>query len=465
MCVWSVLAGASARAGEYAPPDGRDEAVVWPIVYLSWQRDPTTTMTVHWIAPSVEGAPVVVWSKPAGSEESAWRSTPGLRRAMPFRPDLRIHWAEITGLEPDRDYAFNLVENGPVYRFRTLPDDPAVPIRFVAGGCVLTSPQIFRQINAHAAALDPHFALLTGDLAYSAGTEDQRAGLWLRFLDLWNKTMVAPDGRLIPMIVTIGNHEIEDDDGFGRPREAAPFFYSVFALPGPGGYGVLDVGRFLSIIVLDSGHTNSIAGPQRRWLETTLEQRHDVTHLIAAYHMPAYPSDRGSDDRYNAWVRQHWSPLFERHGVDLCFEAHDHCYKRTQPIRRGRVDPAGITYFGDGGWAMTQLRQPALPGRDGWFGQRRWYLTATRRTNHFNFVTLDGRRRTVHAIDDQGNVFDSFAQIDGEPAAVELTPVVSRWLRTETWLGIAAAAVLMLYVLARRRAGATPAVADGATAA
>ena len=71
--------------------------------------------------------------------------------------------------------------------------------------------------------------------------------------------MVGRDGRLIPMVACIGNHEV--DGGYGKPREKAPFFYALFdGLFPETGYATLDFGDYLSLVLLDTGHTS----PDRR---------------------------------------------------------------------------------------------------------------------------------------------------------------------------------------------------------
>jgi hypothetical protein len=66
-----------------------------------------------------------------------------------------------------------------------------------------------------------------------------------------------------------------------------------------------------------------------------------VPHLFPVYHVPGYPSVRAFDGATSAQVREHWAPLFERAGVRVAFENHDHAYKRTHPIRAGAATRPG----------------------------------------------------------------------------------------------------------------------------
>lgn len=414
-----------------------------PAVYLTWQRDPSTTMTVHWHAwPDRPGS--VVRYRPADRPDAAWSTAEGESRPI-AGSERRVHTAEITGLEPDTAYVFQPGLAAYDFRFSTLPAGPTRPIRFVASGCVYKVGEVFTRLADRLAARSPDFALLSGDIAYANATIDN-APIWFRFLELWKRHMVKPDGGLVPMVWAIGNHEVAG--GYGQPRDAAPFFYDLIAFPEPG-YGVLDLGDYLSLVVLDSGHTNPVAGAQTDWLERTLSPRRDVPHLFATHHVPAYPSARDYGGWLNRRIRKHWVPLFESHGVDVVFEAHDHCYKRTHPIRGGRVDESGIVYIGDGGWATDGTRTPAAPGE-------RWYLAATSAANHATLVTLDGDVRTFEPIDVHGNTLETpYRMTAGLPVTIKLTGGAGSGLPWWLWVviaGGAAVAVVVTLLIVRRSA-------------
>ena len=56
-----------------------------------------------------------------------------------------------------------------------------------------------------AARQDPYFALIGGDLAYDNGRSPET---FLKFIQNYSQQVVDPQGRLIPLITTIGNHEV-----------------------------------------------------------------------------------------------------------------------------------------------------------------------------------------------------------------------------------------------------------------
>src|SRR6185436_7491187 len=100
--------------------------------------------------------------------------------------DLKVHRCELTGLLPGTEYKFKVGEHSPVLRFRTMPAKGTDVISFVSGGDA--------GVNAHAvatnkiaAAQEPRFALLGGDLAYDNGRSPET---FLGFLRNYSQQMV-----------------------------------------------------------------------------------------------------------------------------------------------------------------------------------------------------------------------------------------------------------------------------------
>ncbi len=281
-----------------------------------------------------------------------------------------------------------------------MPKDLTQPVRFVAGGDVYSQVKWMSDMTALAARQDPAFIVFGGDLAYAhGGISEEKITRWFDYFAIWKTNAIAPDGRLIPMLVTIGNHEVKGS--FHQPLERAASFYTVFAMPGPQGYAALDFGKYFSLFLLDSDHTHDIAGVQAEWLGKNLAARRKVPHVIPIYHTPAYPGYR-EDGPQAKDVREHWCPLFDKYNVKLVFENHDHCFKHTHPIRAGKIDPTGTTYLGDGAWGVG-LRTPDVT-------KPKWYIAKSGGIRHFYLVTLYDHARHVVAINDSGAIFDELYQ-------------------------------------------------------
>lgn len=386
-------------------------------VYLTWLRDPSTTMVVNWVN-LYENTAVRVWHRARGEER--WASTWGLRSQV--EPSvLQVRRVELTGLRPDTVYEFALGEAIPtpeavhrVRRFRTPPAELTAerPVRFVSGGDTMHRRDWFDAMNRAAGAQDPDFALIGGDLAYADGVNATR---WIDWLQSVTEELRAPDGRLIPLVVGIGNHEVRGHYN-GRIPEDAPYFYGFFALPENRSTYALDFGSYLSLLVLDSDHTRPIAGEQTRWLADALAARAGRRFVFPCYHYPAYgttkrPKEGGlpSEHPRSLTIRREWAPLFEKHAVTAVFENDHHAYKRTHPIRAGKIDEqAGVVYLGDGAWGV-EVRPVATP-------EEAWYLARSEARRHVFVVTLSvSGEATVRAIDASGEVFDR-CTLPGRPA-------------------------------------------------
>ena len=377
-----------------------DTCLKQPIIYLTWQSSPQTTMTVQWLTDAVNKNDRIIY-RPRGSD-AAWQVVAGSHEPAPEGHDeILIHQAEITALKPDTSYEFFLLGAPQELYFRTMPETLDQPIHFVVGGDIYHDDiEAVRETSRAAAATNPSFALLGGDLAYAAAKYKDRPELhyrWLEFLRSWQADMVTSDGHMIPFLPTTSN---EDTAGryFQSPKEAA-FFYALFATPGEQGYNVIDFGDYLSVWLLDSGHTHPINGAQADWLTETLAERADRPNKFAVYHVPAFPSYRDPNYGVAPLVREFWVPIFEEGNLDVAFEHHDHAYKRTHPIRNNQADPTGVLYIGDGGWGESNPRIPSLP-------EEKWYLAESASERHFIEVTIDGEETEIRAINYLGEVFD-----------------------------------------------------------
>ncbi len=380
---------------------------------LTWQQDPTSTMTIDWHTDDDSNANLEY--KQVGTP--VWGDQSGKSFPFPYS-DRTIHRVELTGLEADTEYRFRFGEDSGTWKFRTMPTEASRPVRFASGGDVRHEKEWMEQTNRHAASFDPDFIAWGGDLAYANGRED-RLYRWYEFMDAMLNTLVTDDGRVIPVLAGIGNHEVlggyyhnddsnhregfppykQDDDSRER---IAPYYYNLFAFPGQPGYGVLDFGDYMSIILLDTDHTNPVEGEQTRWLEHILSERSDVPHVFPTYHVPAYPSVRNPEWSPNVEVRKHWVPLFEMYGVRVAFENHDHAYKRTHPIRNGKISANGIVYFGDGAWGVRTRES----GRR--HEKHAFYLKRVASQRHFILATIYGREQHFVVINEDGHVIDEY---------------------------------------------------------
>lgn len=407
LLVWSAFNPVHADAGVPAPRD--------PLgMILTWQQAPTTTMTIDWH--EREMVPAKVHFREKGLEE--WRQQDGHSLAFPYS-DLIIKRVELTGLKPDTLYEFRVGEYTRTRKFRTMPDNVVErPVRFAIGGDVRHRIEWTEQTNRQAMKYDPDFVVWGGDLAYADGRPD-RAYRWYEMINSMMHTLVTPDGRNVPVVVGIGNHEVKGGYYFRDEHERrqgvpaysqtdesraaiAPYFFSLFAFPGQPGYGVLDFGDYMSLVALDTDHSNPVEGAQTDWLERVLEERAGVQHVFPFYHVGGFPSVRDPGGDTHVRVREGWVPLFEQYGVRVAFEHHDHSYKRTYPIRNGKVSADGIVYIGDGSWG-TRTREIGARHEE-----HAWYLKRAAAERHAVIATIHGTHQHFMAVSEDGHIIDEY---------------------------------------------------------
>ena len=394
-----------------------------PAVYLTWKNSPATTMMASWYNHSPEENTLLY----RAIGEVQWLTK--IANTTPFpHTERQIHTVEMTDLSPDTQYEFKVSGYEETFKFRTMPLSlsPHRPVKFGIGGDVDTG-SIADSMTVAIASKDPDFLVVGGDHAY----EDAKAEYfwkWYRYMESWFRNARAPDNRMIPIVVGIGNHEVRngfatshpdfDDSSSWRDRYAT-YYYRTFAFPGATNpYGVLDFGNYLSLIITDTEHSSPIISgndPQTQWLSSVLSSRKNVPNLIPVHHVPAYTSYRSFNDSVSQRIRQHWVPLYESAGVQLVFEHHDHTFKRTKPLLSGVENPRGIRYLGDGLWGTTP-RPPDLS---------RPYLETASTQHHVNLVTLSPSSRKIEAVDTSGNFFSTeiIQYPDGVPPSV--SPTVS----------------------------------------
>lgn len=319
----------------------------------------------------------------------------------PFGNAPTIAWsAKITGLNPATRYRISLKDrsigkpNTELIVETASLQMPSEGLKFVTGGDMAHTPELLNAMNTQCGKLDPHFALLGGDLAYANGITHDR---WYWWLDSWRDHAVTPDGRTVPMVVAIGNHEVQPAEQ-GLSRDFAPLFNSLFPLPDNNTAYSITFGDYLALVQLDSDHSQPVSA-QTDWLKSELTTLESVPWIFVCYHKPTFGTGVKPD---NTNVRSEWCPLFEKHKVDAVFENDHHVLKRTIAVTSdGKPDPVnGIPYFGDGSWGVKVRTIPeSVNDLD--------YMAHSESTNHLWLVELDKQQATLTARSADGKILDS----------------------------------------------------------
>jgi 3',5'-cyclic AMP phosphodiesterase CpdA len=279
-------------------------------------------------------------------------------------------WSTANALQPNTIYCYEVADDSGLLNtktgFRTAPSpDSTEPVRFLAfgdsGGGGSDQYALLEQMYTVKFDLMLH----TGDVAYNDGTvgqfEDNVFGV---YADLF---------RNIPFFPAAGNHDYHTLSG--QP------FREVFNLPGTEKWYSYDWGQ-VHFVALD---TESDYQTQAKWLDTDLAAT-DRPWKIVYMHKPPYSSGAHGSDMA---LRNTLTPIFQKYGVQLVLNGHDHNYERIEP-QKGTyyvvTGGGGIGTRSVGSSSFTALSEDVI---------------------HFVYGEATTDALTLHAIDATGREFDS----------------------------------------------------------
>lgn len=375
---------------------------------LTWQSDPTTTMTVDWHVKSERVSDAVIHFKQA--RDSVWRSQSGHRITLPI-PEKNIYRVELSGLNPGTRYAFRLGGFDQTYYFETMPSDiEQTPIVFAIGGNKLDQDfeggkMCMERVTSLAGQYKPRFLLWSGNWPDNQ-TEENLIWKWHEWFDAFQNGLVDEDGLVIPVVVP-GGHSIPV--GAARRSEITQGKNASFTSPTHSSEKqVLDFGKYLSFLYLNPRRIEGAFGNQTRWLRKMLRSRKNRPHVFPVYQARAYPASPTSSSEFSAQINQYWIPLFDRFEVPLVFEFQEKLYKRTVPLQNDQMVPSGTIYLGHGSWS-ADFTPPAVRDIPGYIDQM-----ISERT--IILVALHGSNRFIRTVNEFGQIVDEHPHLFNHPS-------------------------------------------------
>jgi hypothetical protein len=259
------------------------------------------------------------------------------------------HAVRLQRLRPDTLYAYRVRGQrtwSEWFQFRTAPAASSQqPWRFIYLGDAQNRirSQVSRVVRqAWGDAPRARLLIHAGDLVNSrAGRHDDEWGEWFHAGGF--------PLAMVPSLPAAGNHEYVKD-GDGAYAGLAPHWPAQMAVPANGAGGVESTTYFVDLggvrfVVLDtlSALEYGSAAAQARWLARVLAG-HGQRWTVVIQHHPMHSLSQGRD---NPLLREHWQPLYERHGVDLVLQGHDHAYGRGGNVGEGTraADPGHGTAY------------------------------------------------------------------------------------------------------------------------
>jgi acid phosphatase type 7 len=342
------LAGQNTLVVEGQP---RYEATAYPDrIVLTFGKDAATTQAVTWrTAPSVTRA--VAEISVAGDSPAlhlSARTVTGISRPLEAENGLAHHHSVVfEGLRPGTLYAYRVGGDGTWsewFQFRTASTAFA-PFSFLYFGDAQNAVKSHFSRTIRQAALDlpdARLMVFAGDLVnLRDGRDDDEWGEWFE-AGGWLHGM-------IPSVVATGNHEYVDgvNEAGEEWRVLSPHWPVQFTLPGNGPAGMEETVyhvdfqgvRFIALNSVEAVYEDAPdrVREQAAWVEGLLRDNPN-RWTVVTFHHPVVSVARGRD---NPALQEHWQPLFERHGVDLVLQGHDHSYGRGTNMGDGTMAWAG----------------------------------------------------------------------------------------------------------------------------
>ncbi len=388
----------------------------------------TDTVTVVWTTSEPGPAEVRYSTDLSHNHIAPAVSTLKLVDASPPYDNYYEHAATLSGLAADTTYNYAIYTQGT----RLAKDDPlhfqthpgigpdVCTFDFAVVGDTIYNYEYSQEVRDQALARGFDFMINLGDLAYVSATYDELEENFFHLFEvlLWNR-MVWP---------TLGNHEYVTDNG-------APYL-DVFHLPEQAlrpqdheRYYSFDYGN-AHLVFLDTETplyeiSDTVWDDMADWLEADLIAN-DSFWTIVSMHVPWYVSD----DRWHPSMIRTWLvPLFEQYGVDIVFQAHDHLYERTFPIKDdslSTVADGGVVYVtnGESGGNGTDY-EFYYPAPD-WSAVRHNHNYLSYGYASYTHIYVDNGIMSLITIDREGDVIDPVDGADpvviiersGEPGAL-----------------------------------------------
>ena len=177
--------------------------------------------------------------------------------------------------------------------------------------------------SAHETALSMYqkgvdLTLGLGDYAYSSGSSAVHA--W------WDNQMAPVHERFKG---ALGNHDTQDQSTYAQLfGQSNDWFYS-FDKQG------------VHFVAMNTEEAFGPGSSQYKFIDQDLQSaasRSDVKWIIVFFHQPMYTSP--SHHAPLSALRNAYHPLFDKYGVDLVLQGHNHNYQRSFPIAYNSKDPA-----------------------------------------------------------------------------------------------------------------------------
>lgn len=377
---------------------------------VTWRTNAGVTQTVAQLTVALSGPGLHLGARQATGESRPLETENGI---------AHHHAVTFTDLEPDTLYAYR-VRGADTwsewFQFRTAKNGFA-PFSFLYFGDAQNSirshfSRVIRE--AFAAHARPALLLHAGDLVNSRdGIHDDEWGEWFDAGGFLH--------GMVPSFPVAGNHEYVKP-AEGGPRILSPHWNAHFTVPANGPEGLRNTVYYVEyqdvlFVALDSMNAlqdETLAQRQAEWLDQLLS---GSTHrwVFVSHHHPVHSVSLGRD---NPLLRQYWQPLYEKHGVDLVLQGHDHAYGRGANLAEGTTaidGDAGTIYVVSVAGPKMYLVADSAESSMARVGEE---------VQLYQFIQVEAERLRYESRTVTGEVYDAFELVmtDGGKRLVDLLP-------------------------------------------
>lgn len=389
----AVLLAAASLLALQPPPGGYAPSTLPDRIVTNWTAEPATSFSVTWrTSTAVERGYGEIAEASGGPdfEKAAQRVEAATEAYATNQGPAHAHSVTFRALKPATGYLYRVGDGKDAWSewiaFRTASAGPE-PFAFLYLGDAQTRirsawSRVVRK--AYETAPDARLVIHAGDLINNFDRDEQwgewhEGSSWLH--------------RSVPAMPVPGNHE-HGRGGEGK-RRITVNWRPQFTLPLNGADGLEETNYFVDFqgVRFVALNSNDRLEEQAAWLDRLLE-RNPNRWTIVFFHHPIYSGARGRD---NKEVRDAWQPVFDRRGVDLVLNGHDHVYARTRLVR------------GDGGKEGGAVYVVSVSGAKMYDGKANPAVEKIiRHTQFFHVIRIDGDVLSFEARTARGEVADSF---------------------------------------------------------
>ncbi|MCX7862399.1 MAG: metallophosphoesterase [Bacteroidales bacterium] len=323
----------------------------------SFRDDPSTTIVIGWCDDGTStNAKVYYGTTDYGTNYTQYPFNKSVDRTVNHR-GMNNRFVRLTNLQPNTYYYFVIKDDQGVSQrmiFKTLPNDPNVPIMFISGGDTRTGVPLVefetsecrprrQRGNQLVAKIRPDFVAFSGDYVLTTTVNSQ----WEDWFADWQLTL-GTHKLLIPIVPVFGNHELAED------------VEKFFDIPNINAYYAFNFGGKLFRLYNLNSEIECDAS-QLNWFTNDLQMystpANEPYWKMVQYHIPLVPHGEYSP---MSTLISCWAPLFQQYKVKLAMEGHTHVQKVTWPIIPSsatgsdngfiRNDTLGTVFYGEGCW-------------------------------------------------------------------------------------------------------------------